>query len=474
LKIAQSTRTKKIVITHPCVKSLTPTSLQATVDGFTNTGSGIVNEDGAIFQRQGASNLRADGSDNDKGQANVLALDCYCLESFRQRIDAVAKCRQDDKNLCTGHKTPFITTREPPTGAGDKSLDSVAGRRLFISGPDKIKFTYSNESRAYVSELPQQEIAPIARSARVFVAGHRGLVGSAVWRHLSEQGFTNLIGVSSRELDLRNRDAVFDFFDSTRPEVVVDAAARVGGIHANNTYPAEFLSDNLLMQVNLMDAANHNDVDRLIFLGSSCIYPKFADQPIREDSLLTGALEETNDAYAIAKITGIMQVQASRRQYGRRWISAMPTNLYGPGDNFHPDNSHVMPALMRRLHAAKQENAAEVVIWGTGTPRREFLHVDDLAAAVLFLLENYDSPLTINVGVGEDVSIRELAELVAQTVGYQGKLVQDTSKPDGTPRKLLDVSRINNLGWKAKIPLEHGLQETYQWFLNNLSELRDK
>jgi GDP-L-fucose synthase len=248
----------------------------------------------------------------------------------------------------------------------------------------------------------------------------------------------------------------------------------VGGIHANNTYPAEFLSDNLLMQVNVMDAANQTDVDRLIFLGSSCIYPKFADQPIREDSLLTGVLEETNDAYAIAKIAGIMQVQASRRQYGRRWISAMPTNLYGPGDNFHEENSHVMPALMRRLHAAKQEDAAQVVIWGTGTPRREFLHVDDLAAAVLFLLEKYDSAETINVGVGEDLSIRELAELVARTVGYRGELVQDVSKPDGTPRKLLDVSRINTLGWKAGIPLEEGVQETYQWFLNNVSQLRDK
>jgi GDP-L-fucose synthase len=345
---------------------------------------------------------------------------------------------------------------------------------VFIGGPDKIHFTYSNESRAYVSELPQSEIEPIDRSARVFVAGHRGLVGSAVWRHLSKLGFTNLIGVSSRDLDLRNRTAVFDFFGNIRPEVVVDAAARVGGIHANNTYPAEFLSDNLLMQVNVMDAANQTDVDRLIFLGSSCIYPKFAEQPIREDSLLTGALEETNDAYAIAKIAGIMQVQASRRQYGRRWISAMPTNLYGPGDNFHVENSHVMPGLIRRLHVAKQENAAQVVIWGTGTPRREFLHVDDLAAAVLFLLEKYDSAQTINVGVGEDVSIRELAELVAHTVGYQGELVQDTSKPDGTPRKLLDVSRINTLGWKAGIPLEEGIQETYQWFLNNISDLRNK
>lgn len=314
----------------------------------------------------------------------------------------------------------------------------------------------------------------IDRSARVYIAGHRGLVGGAVWRHLESQGFTNLIGATSSELDLRDRTAVFASFEKHRPEVVIDAAARVGGIHANNTYPAEFLSDNLLIQVNIMDAANKVDVDRLIFLGSSCIYPKFAEQPIREDSLLTGALEPTNDAYAIAKIAGIMQVQASRRQYGRHWISAMPTNLYGPGDNFHPENSHVMPALIRRLHEAKKQNLPEVVIWGTGTPRREFLHVDDLAAAVLFLLEHYDSPDTINVGVGDDVSIRELAELVARTVGYEGRLVPDTTKPDGTPRKLLDVSRLNNLGWTAHISLESGVAETYQWYLNHLSSLRAK
>ena len=308
----------------------------------------------------------------------------------------------------------------------------------------------------------------------MYIAGHRGLVGGAVWRHFEREGFTHLIGASSSELDLRDRPAVFAFFEKHRPQVVIDAAARVGGIHANNTYPAEFLSDNLLIQVNIMDAANSVDVERLLFLGSSCIYPKFAEQPIREDSLLTGALEPTNDAYAIAKISGIMQVQASRRQYGRHWISAMPTNLYGPGDNFHPENSHVLPALIRRLHEAKEAKLPDVVIWGTGTPRREFLHVDDLASAVLFLLENYDSPETINVGVGDDVSIRELAELVARTVGYEGTLTQDTSKPDGTPRKLLDVSRLNALGWKAKISLEDGIAETYRWYLAHLSQLRTK
>lgn len=313
---------------------------------------------------------------------------------------------------------------------------------------------------------------PLDRSAKIYIAGHRGLAGSAIWRRLESQGFTNLIGATSKELDLRDRSAVFAFFEKTRPDVVIDAAARVGGIHANNTYPAEFLSDNLQIQVNVMDAANHVNVEQLLFLGSSCIYPKFAEQPIKESSLLTGELEPTNDAYAIAKIAGIMQVQASRRQYGRTWISAMPTNLYGPGDNFHPTNSHVLPALIRRLHEAKEQNLPEVVIWGSGTPRREFLHVDDLASAVHFLLENYDSPDTINVGVGDDISIRELAELVARTVGYQGVLTQDTSKPDGTPRKLLDVSRLSALGWNASIPLDEGIAATYAWYLEHQDSFR--
>lgn len=313
---------------------------------------------------------------------------------------------------------------------------------------------------------------PLDRSATIYIAGHRGLAGSAIWRHLESRGFMNLVGATSSELDLRDRSAVFAFFEKIRPDVVIDAAARVGGIHANNTYPAEFLSDNLQIQVNVMDAANHVDVERLLFLGSSCIYPKFAEQPIKESSLLTGELESTNDAYAIAKIAGIMQVQASRRQYGRTWISAMPTNLYGPGDNFHPTNSHVLPALIRRLHEAKEQNLPEVVIWGSGTPRREFLHVDDLASAVHFLLENYDSPDTINVGVGDDISIRELAELVARIVGYAGRLTQDVSKPDGTPSKLLDVSRLTGLGWKASIELEEGITATYAWYRANLGVFR--
>jgi GDP-L-fucose synthase len=314
----------------------------------------------------------------------------------------------------------------------------------------------------------------VNKNDRIYVAGHRGLAGSAIWRRLEAEGYTDLVGATSAELDLRDRDAVFAFLREQRPAVVIDAAARVGGIQANNTYPADFLSDNLQIQVNLMDAANDADVDRLLFLGSSCIYPKFADQPIKESSLLTGALEPTNDAYAIAKIAGIMQVQASRRQFDRRWISAMPTNLYGPGDNFHPANSHVLPALMRRIHEAKVAGDPQVVIWGSGTPRREFLHVDDLAAASVFLLENYDSPDTINVGVGEDLSIRELAELVADVIGYEGDLVQDTSKPDGTPRKVLDVSRLKDLGWEPRIGLREGIAETYAWFLEHTAELRTR
>lgn len=316
--------------------------------------------------------------------------------------------------------------------------------------------------------------SPVNQNSKVYVAGHRGMVGSAIWRLLEQNGFQNLVGRSSGELDLTNREAVFTFVREERPEIIIDAAARVGGIQANNSFPAEFLSENLQIQTNLMDAANVSNVERLLFLGSSCIYPKFASQPIREDSLLTGELEPTNDAYAIAKIAGIMQVQASRRQYGHHWISAMPTNLYGPGDNFHPEHSHVMPALIRRFHEAKLTGAPEVVIWGSGTPRREFLHVDDLARACLFLLENYDSPETINVGFGEDISISRLSELIAEIVGYKGKVTFDTTKPDGTPRKLLDVSRLTNLGWAPQISLQDGVASTYRWFIENSDQLRAK
>lgn len=309
---------------------------------------------------------------------------------------------------------------------------------------------------------------PLDRSARVFVAGGSGLVGSAVRRELRREGFTDVVAPGSAELDLRERQAVFDWFAAMRPDVVVLAAARVGGIKANATRPAEFLSDNLRIQVNMLDAAREHGVERLLFLGSSCIYPKFAEQPIREEALLTGLLEPTNDAYAIAKITGILQVQAVRRQYGLPWISAMPTNLYGPGDNFHPEHSHVLPSLMRRFHEAQESGARRVVNWGSGTPRREFLHVDDLARACLHLIEHYDADSPVNVGTGTDLTIRELAELVADAVGYRGSVEWDAKQPDGTPRKLLDVSRLTALGWAPRIGLREGIARTYAWYVDNL------
>jgi GDP-L-fucose synthase len=310
---------------------------------------------------------------------------------------------------------------------------------------------------------------PLPPDARVYVAGHRGLVGSAVWRHLSALGFSSLIGRTSAELDLRDRAAVDAFFDAERPTHVVLAAAKVGGIVANNTYPAEFLSDNLRIQLNVLDAARAVGVERLLFLGSSCIYPKHAPQPIPESALLTGPLEPTNDAYAIAKIAGVLHVQALRREYGASYISAMPTNLYGPGDNFDLESSHVLPALIRRMHEARLAGAPSVTLWGTGSPRREFLHVDDLARACVHLLEHYDAPEPLNVGVGDDIAIRDLAALVAEVVGYDGAIEWDTSRPDGTPRKLLDVSRINALGWQAEVPLRDGIKATYAWFLENVA-----
>ena len=320
--------------------------------------------------------------------------------------------------------------------------------------------------------MTQRKTIPL--DTRVFVAGHRGLVGSAVWRRFSDAGYSNLIGFTSSELDLRDRSAVDVMFRQEAPEVVVVAAARVGGILANATEPADFLEDNLRIQLNVIGAAQRCGVERLLFLGSSCIYPKFAAQPIAESSLLTGELEPTNDAYAIAKIAGIMQVQALRRQYGVSFTSAMPTNLYGPGDNFSPTRSHVLPALIRRIHEAKQADAKTVAIWGTGTPRREFLFADDLADAVIFLLENYDAPEPINVGVGADVTIRELAETIATVVGWDGDFAFDTTKPDGTPRKLLDVSRLSALGWSATTPLSEGIKRTYDWFLDNQAHIREK
>ena len=308
--------------------------------------------------------------------------------------------------------------------------------------------------------------------ARVYVAGHRGLVGAAIVRRLERAGFSNLILRTHAELDLRSQAAVDAFFAAERPEYVYLAAARVGGIHANNSYPADFIRDNLQIQTNVIDAAWRNGTQKLLFLGSSCIYPKLAPQPLHEDSLLTGPLEPTNQWYAIAKIAGIKTCEAYRRQHGFDAISAMPTNLYGPGDNFSLENSHVLPALMRKFHEAKTSGAAEVVVWGTGSPRREFLYVDDLADAALFLMRNYSAGELVNVGCGEDLTILELAQTVAEVVGFQGRLRFDASKPDGTPRKLLDVSRLSALGWKAQVPLRDGLERTYRWYLEHQGDLR--
>jgi GDP-L-fucose synthase len=322
--------------------------------------------------------------------------------------------------------------------------------------------------------VEQIEFTPagLDRSATAYIAGHRGLVGSAIWRLLKAEGFSDLVGRSSAELDLKNRAAVFSFFEQVKPRYVVLAAAKVGGILANDTYPVDFLSENLQIQVNVLDAAVAAGVERLLFLGSSCIYPKLADQPIREDSLLTGHLEPTNDAYAIAKIAGILQIQAVRRQYGLPWISAMPTNLYGPGDNFSPTGSHVLPALIRRYDEAASSRAATVSNWGTGTPRREFLHVDDMASACLHLLENYDGPDQVNVGTGTDVTIKEIAETIARVVGFTGTTEWDSSKPDGTPQKLLDVSKLAEAGWTAQIALEDGLRSTVEWYREHTNSVR--
>lgn len=310
------------------------------------------------------------------------------------------------------------------------------------------------------------------RSATFYVAGHRGLVGSAIQRKLEAEGFSDIVGKTSAELDLKDRDAVFEYLAEIKPRYVALAAAKVGGIMANNTYPVDFLSDNLQIQLNVLDAARVNGVERLIFLGSSCIYPKLATQPIVEDALLTGHLEPTNDAYAIAKIAGILHIQAIRRQYGLPWISAMPTNLYGPNDNFSPEGSHVLPALIRRYDEAVRFDAEVVTNWGTGTPRREFLHVDDLASAVLHLMEHYDGPQQVNVGTGKDVTIQEIAATIAQVVGFAGETKWDTTKPDGTPQKLLDVSKLASAGWTAQTSLEDGLRSTVAWYREHVGALR--
>jgi GDP-L-fucose synthase len=312
----------------------------------------------------------------------------------------------------------------------------------------------------------------ISHRSKIFVAGHTGLVGSSVVRALRKQGFSNLIVRTHGELDLTEQSAVRKFFDDERPEAVVMAAARVGGIFANNARPAVFIRDNLLIQDNVIDSAYRSGVGKFVFLGSSCVYPKFAPQPIKEEYLLTGALEPTNEWYAIAKIAGLKMCQAYRREYGFKAISLMPTNLYGPGDNFDLKDSHVLPALMRRFHDAKVRRDASVVVWGTGTPRREFLHVDDLADAVVFLLTSYDDEKIVNVGWGQDVTIRELAEMVMSATGYAGNLLFDSSKPDGTPRKLLDVSRLTEIGWKPRISLKEGIESTYAWFQEHARDAR--
>jgi GDP-L-fucose synthase len=308
--------------------------------------------------------------------------------------------------------------------------------------------------------------------SRIYVAGHTGLVGSAIVRHLTAEGFQNLILRSHGDCDLENQGAVFKLFLEEKPEFVFMAAAKVGGILANSSRPVDFIRSNLMVQNNIIDASHFSGVKKLLFLGSSCIYPKLAPQPIKEEYLLTGELEPTNEWYAIAKIAGIKLCQAYRAQYGMNAISLMPTNLYGPGDNFDLSASHVLPALLRKFHEAKLSGAKEVVMWGTGTPRREFLHVDDLADACLHLMRHYESGEIVNVGTGEDITIRELAEQVKVAVGFKGAIVQDTTKPDGTPRKLLDVTRLHTQGWHHRIALEDGIRTTYQWFLDNQTHLR--
>ena len=308
------------------------------------------------------------------------------------------------------------------------------------------------------------------KSDKIFVAGHRGMVGSAIVRRLKVEGFSNLLTRDRSELDLADESAVAKFFAEKRPTIVIDAAAKVGGIKANNDFPVEFLLGNLRIQNNVIHSAYESGVRKLLFLGSSCIYPKFAPQPIPETALLSGPLEPTNEAYAIAKIAGVKLCQAFSREYGAKFVSAMPTNVYGPNDNFDLETSHVLAALIRKAHEAKVRKDKKLTVWGTGKPRREFLHVDDLASACLLLLEKYDSPEIINVGCGEDISIRELSELICNVVGFDGELAWDTSKPDGTPRKLLDVTKLRALGWKPAIPLQDGIARTYEWFLANFAQ----
>jgi GDP-L-fucose synthase len=313
----------------------------------------------------------------------------------------------------------------------------------------------------------------INKNAVIYIAGHNGMVGSAIWRTLSAKGYTNLTGATSKELDLRNQQAVLDFIQKIKPDVIIDAAAKVGGILANNNFPFQFLMENMQIQNNLIDAAHHFGVEKFIFLGSSCIYPKLAPQPLKEEYLLTGPLEPTNEWYALAKIMGVKACQALRNQFGKDYVSLMPTNLYGTHDNFDLTSSHVLPAMMRKFHEAKHKNHAAVTLWGSGTPMREFLFVDDMAQAVVFGLENTLPDYLYNVGTGEDLTIKQLAETIQKIVGHQGDIVWDSSKPDGTPRKLMDISKMHALGWKHKVDLEEGIQKTYNWFLENIENFKE-
>lgn len=311
------------------------------------------------------------------------------------------------------------------------------------------------------------------KNMKIYIAGHKGMVGSAIWRALSAAGYSNLVGKSSKELDLRNQNAVNQFFESVKPDVVIDAAARVGGILANNDYPYQFLMENMQIQNNLIDSALKHNVQKFIFLGSSCIYPKFAPQPLKEDYLLTDSLEPTNEWYAIAKISGVKACEAIRKQFGKDFVSLMPTNLYGPFDNFDLTTSHVLPAMIRKFHEAKINNNAPVTLWGSGTPMREFLYVDDLAQAVKFALENKLDDNLYNVGTGVDLTIKDLAETIQRVVGHQGEIIWDSTKPDGTPRKLMDVSKMADAGWKYSINLSDGIESTYRWFLNHAESVKE-
>ena len=311
------------------------------------------------------------------------------------------------------------------------------------------------------------------KDSKIYIAGHNGMVGSAIWRNLTSKGYTNIIGKSSSELDLRDQKAVNDFFLTEKPEIVIDAAARVGGILANNDFPYQFLMENMQIQNNLLDASLKVNVDKFIFLGSSCIYPKLAPQPLKEEYLLTDSLEPTNEWYAIAKITGVKACEAIRKQYNKDYFSLMPTNLYGSNDNFDLHTSHVLPAMIRKFHEAKLNGNIPVTLWGSGTPKREFLHVEDLADAVVYSIENKLEDNLFNVGTGVDLSIKELAEIIQQTVGHTGEIIWDASKPDGTPRKLMDVTKLSNAGWNAKIKLEYGIRQTYTWFLENVKTYKE-